>query len=42
MRCDCGLELTDDDIIDHMPGKDGEEYECDPYYKCPKCKCEYV
>ena len=42
MRCpDCRFELTEDDIKDHITGKDGEEYECEPYYKCPKCKVEF-
>ena len=41
MRChDCGFELTEDDIVEFMSGKDGEEYQCEPYYKCPKCKIE--
>lgn len=42
MKCpDCRFELTDDDIVDFMTGKDGEVFECEPYYKRPKCKSCY-
>jgi hypothetical protein len=42
MNCpDCNFLITDDDIVDHITGKGGEEYECEPYYKCPKCKCQW-
>ena len=39
MKCPvCDVYVHDDDIIDHTIGKDGQDYECMPYFKCPRCK----
>jgi DNA-directed RNA polymerase subunit RPC12/RpoP len=36
MMClECNTEMEMEEFV---TGKGGEEYQCDPYWKCPKCK----
>ena len=40
MKCPDCKKYSEMELVEYNTGKDGEEYQCLPYYKCPVCKLE--